>query len=260
VSTPELRALVTGASAGIGEAFARALRAQGEKLVLVARRAERLEALARELGGPESVAVIAADLATPGAVETLAAELERRALVVDTLVNNAGVGHTGRFVDEPPERILGMMDLNNRAAVEMTRRFVPGMVARKRGVVINVVSTAAFQPVPYMSIYAATKSFLLSFTEALAFELRGSGVRVQALCPGLTATEFQSVAGTDKVAFNRTAAQTPAEVVAESLAGLARGRERVVSGWRNRATLAAQSLVPQSVAKFVAGKLFEPKA
>lgn len=257
-SSPDLRALVTGASAGIGAAFARALRARGEKLILVARRGERLESMAKELGGPEAVATIPMDLTEPGAAERLAGEIEKRGLAVDILVNNAGVGHTGRFLEEPEDRILGMLDLNNRVAVELTRRLVPGMLARRRGVVINVVSTAAFQPVPYMTVYAATKAFLLSFTEGLAHELTGSGVRVQALCPGLTATEFQAVAGTDKVAFNRTGAQTPDRVVAESLAGLDRGRLRVVAGWRNRATLAVQRFLPESLARTVAGKLFEP--
>lgn len=259
MASGDLRALVTGASAGIGAAFARALRARGERLILVARRADRLEALAAELGGSDHVAVVAADLSRPEAVAGLATTLEARGLVVDTLVNNAGVGHTGRFVEEPEERILAMLDLNVRAAVLMTRRFVPGMVARKRGTLINVVSTSAFQPVPYMSTYAASKSFLLSFTDGLAFELRGTGVRVQALCPGLTATEFQEVAGTDAVPFNKTTTQTPEAVVAESLAGLDRGRERVVSGWLNRATLAAQSLTPWRVSRFVAAKMFEPK-
>ncbi len=259
MAAADLRALVTGASAGIGAAFARALRARGERLILVARRVDRLEALAAELGGSEYVAVVAADLAQPRAVAELAATLEARGLGVDTLVNNAGVGHTGRFVEEPEDRILAMLDLNVRATVLMTRRFVPGMVARKRGALINVVSTSAFQPVPYMSTYAASKSFLLSFTDGVAFELRGSGVRVQALCPGLTATEFQQVAGTDQVPFNKTTTQTPEAVVAESLAGLDRGKERIVTGWLNRATVAAQRLTPQSVSKYVAAKMFEPK-
>jgi short-subunit dehydrogenase len=259
MASPDLRALVTGASAGIGAAFARALRARGEKLVLVARRADRLEALARELGGAEHVAVVACDLAQANAVAELARTLDARGLRVDSLVNNAGVGHTGRFAEEPEDRILAMLDLNVRATVLMTRRFLPEMLARQRGSLINVVSTSAFQPVPYMSTYAASKSFLLSFTEGIAFEVRGSGVKVQALCPGLTATEFQQLAGTDQVPFNKTATQSPEAVVAESLAGLDRGRERVVTGWLNRATLTAQSFVPRSVSKLVAAKMFEPK-
>lgn len=249
---------MTGASAGIGAAFARALRARGEKLIVVARRAERLAELAKELGGPEAVAQVALDVAAPGAAERLAAEVGSRGLAVDWLVNNAGVGHTGRFAEEPEDRVLGMLDLNARAMVALTRRFLPGMLERRRGTVINVVSTAAFQPIPYMAVYAATKAFALSFTEALAEELRGTGVRVQALCPGLTATEFQEVAGTDKVAFNKTAAQTPDAVVAESLRGIERGRTRVISGFMNRATVSAQRFVPQALSRRIAGKLFEP--
>lgn len=253
-----MRSLVTGASSGIGAAFARALRRRGDELILVARRADRLEALARELGGPDVVAIVAADLTRPGAVEEIAERVDAQGLLVDTLVNNAGVGHTGRFLEEPPERILGMLDLNNRAAVAMTRRFVPGMVARKRGALINVVSTAAFQPVPYLAVYAASKAFLLSFTEGLATELIGSGVRVQALCPGLTATEFQQIAGTNRVPFNRTAAMLPEAVVAACLAGLDRGALRVVPGFLNRATIAAQRFLPQALVRQLGAKLFEP--
>ncbi len=253
-----MRSLVTGASSGIGAAFARALRKRGDKLILVARRAERLEALAAELGGPVAVAILPADLTEPGAVERIAKAIEAQGLVVDTLVNNAGVGHTGRFLEEPAERILGMLDLNNRAVVAMTRRFVPGMLERGQGTLINVVSTAAFQPVPYLTVYAASKAFLLSFTEGLATELAGTGVRVQALCPGLTTTEFQHVAGTDSVAFNKTAAATPEAVVAASLAGLDRGRLRVVPGFLNRVTLAAQRLLPEALVRKVVARLFEP--
>jgi short-subunit dehydrogenase len=254
----ELRALVTGASSGIGAAFARALRARGDKLILVARRGERLESLARELGGADAVATLPMDLTRKDAADKLAAFVEQRGFGVDVLINNAGAGHTGRFLEEPSERILGMLDLNNRAAVELTHRFVPGMLARKRGSLVNVVSTAAFQPVPYLTVYAATKAFLLSFTEGLATELAGTGVRVQALCPGLTATEFQQVAGTDKVAFNRTSSATPEEVVAESLRGLDAGRLRVVVGFQNRATLAAQRFLPQAVVRAIGAKLFAP--
>lgn len=258
MATPDLRALVTGASSGIGAAFARALRARGEKLILVARRAERLEAMAKELGGPDAVSTLPADLSLVGASGRLAEEVARRGLSVDTLVNNAGVGHTGRFLEESPERILGMLELNNRAAVELTRCFAPAMLERKRGTVINVVSTAAFQPVPYLTIYAATKAFLLSFTEGLASELSGTGVRVQALCPGLTATEFQELAGTDKVAFNKTGAMTPDQVVAASLRGLDRGQLRVIVGLQNRLVIGAQRFLPQAVVRAIGARLFAP--
>ena len=256
---PDLRALVTGASSGIGAAFARALRARGRRLVLVARRAERLAALAAELGGADAVASIPLDLTGTDAPARLERALSERGLGVDLLVNNAGVGHTGRFSEAPLARILEMVDLNLRSVVELTRRLLPGMLERRSGAIINVVSTSAFQPVPYLATYAATKAALLFFTEALAAELRGSGLRVQALCPGLTETEFQRVAGTDRVAFNKTPAATPEAVVAASLAALDRGRERVIVGWDNRLVAAAVRVAPRRLALAMAGRLFRPE-
>lgn len=253
-----LYALVTGASSGIGAAFARRLRQRGERLVLVARRADRLETLAEELGGPPVVETLPLDLTSPDGPARLERELAQRHLAIDLLVNNAGAGHTGRFAEEPLPRILEMIDLNSRSLVEVTRRVLPAMVARRRGRIVNVVSTAAFQPLPYMAIYGATKAFVLSFSEALAVELAGSGIVVQALCPGLTTTEFQQVAGTDRVLFNKTAAMTPDAVAAASLAALDRGRLRVVVGWHNRLTVFAQRLVPQSLVRLVAARLFRP--
>lgn len=254
-----MRALVTGASSGIGEAFARALRARGRRLVLVARRAERLETLAGELGGADAVLAVPLDLTSPHAGERLQQELQRRGLEVDLLVNNAGVGHTGPFLQEPPARIEAMIDLNVRAVVDLTRRFVPGMVARGGGGVINVVSTSAFQPVPYLAVYGASKVFLLSFTEALATELRGTGVRVQALCPGLTESEFHHTAGTDKVLFSRTATMTAGAVVERSLRALHQGRLRVVPGWQNRLVAGAQRFLPRGLVRAVAAQLFRPR-
>jgi len=257
--SPELRALVTGASSGIGAAFAKGLRAHGERLVLVARRADRLEALAAELGGETVAATIPLDLVAAGAASRLESELNRRGLAVDTLVNNAGFGDTGLFHERPLERALGMIDLNVRATVELTRRFLPAMVGRRRGAVVNVVSTSAFQPVPFLNVYAASKAFVLSFTESLATELAGTGVRIQALCPGLTATEFQAVAHTDRVAFNRTRAMTPEKVVEASLRALDRGRLTVIPGLDNWATAKVQTFVPRSVVRRVAGELFRPR-
>jgi short-subunit dehydrogenase len=255
----DLRALVTGASSGIGAAFARALRARGARLALVARRADRLAALASELGGSDGAEAFPFDLTEADAPARLERALAERGMVVDLLVNNAGLGHTGRFAEAPLPRILEIVDLDLRALVELTRRFLPGMLERGRGGIINVVSTAAFQPVPYLAAYAASKAAVLSFSEALAAELRGSGVRVQTLCPGLTATEFQSVAGTDRVAFNRTPAVTPETVVAESLAGFDRGRDRVIVGWNNRLVAAAVRVAPRWLARELAGRLFRPE-
>jgi uncharacterized protein len=256
----DLRALVTGSSSGIGAAFARALRSRGEKLILVARREDRLRRLAAELGGEAVAAVVPMDLAEPGAAERVMGEVEARGLTVDFLVNNAGVGHTGAFIEEPLGRIRGMIDLDVRALVELSRLVLPGMVARGRGRLINVVSTASFQPVPFLNVYGACKVFVLSFTEALATELKGSGVQVQALCPGLTRSEFQEVAGTDQVRFNRTAAMEPERVVAISLRGLDRGRLRVVTGWQNRMMASLQRVAPSALSRWVAGELFRPAA
>jgi hypothetical protein len=251
-------ALVTGASSGIGAAFARALALRGQRLILVARRAERLASLARELGGEERATAIPLDLAASDAGARLEKAVGERGLAVDLLVNNAGVGDTGRFHDRPLDRALEMVDLNTRAMVELTRRFLPAMLDRRRGAIINVVSTSAFQPVPFLTVYAASKAFALSFTEGLAVELEGTGVRVQALCPGLTATEFQERAHTDKVRFNRTSAMTPEAVVTASLRGLDRGRIVVVAGLRNRMAVAAQAFVPRAVVRRVAADLFRP--
>jgi short-subunit dehydrogenase len=234
------------------------LRARGRRLVLVARRADRLAALARELGGAE-VLPLPLDLTEPDAGARLQEELDRKGIFVDLLVNNAGVGHTGRFLSEPPDRVAAMIDLNVRAVVDLTRRLVPAMVARKTGAVVNVVSTSAFQPVPYLAVYAASKAFALSFTEALADELRGTGVRVQALCPGLTESEFHRTAGTDKVLFTRTAMMTAPAVVERSLRALDRGTLRVVPGWQNRVMASVQAFVPRSLVRTVAGRLFRPR-
>ena len=256
----DLRALVTGASSGIGAAFARALRARGERLVLVARREDRLAALVQELGGAEAVAAVPADLADLGGPGRLQTEIERRGWVADALINGAGFGDTGPFHEAPMERLTGMIDLNARAVVELTRRFLPGMIERRRGRIVNVVSNGAFQPVPFLAVYAATKSLVLSFTEALATELRGTGVRVQALCPGLTDTEFFEAARTGKALLvNRLPRMSPEEVVAFSLRALDRGGLRVVPGFPNRLLAAVVRVAPRSLARRVAAQLYRPR-
>jgi short-subunit dehydrogenase len=251
-------ALVTGASSGIGAAFARALHRQGERLVLVARRSDRLEALAAELGGRHEV--IAADLAAPGAAGRLLEAVESRGLAVDLLVNNAGLGHTKAFADQPIEAVRSMLDLNVRALTELTHAVLPGMRSRGRGRIVNVASNAAFQPVPYLTVYAATKAYVLSFTEGLAEELRGSGIEVQALCPGVTATEFLEVAGTHHgLLVNRLPMMTAEQVVRASLDGLGRRRLRVVVGLPNRLLgFLTQRLAPRGLARRVAARLYRP--
>ena len=222
----------------------------------MARREERLRALAAELGG--EVQVIREDLASEGGPQRVFDVVVARGLAVDVLVNNAGVGHTGPFHQEPLAAVEGILDLNARAAMLLTRLFLPAMVERRQGFVVNVISTSAFQPVPYLAVYGASKAFLLSLTEALATELQGTGVVVQALCPGLTATEFQGVAGTDRVPFNRTGSMTPAAVVAASLRALERGRLRVVPGLSNRLTAALVPFTPGWLVRRIGAKLFQP--
>jgi short-subunit dehydrogenase len=259
---PDLRAVVTGASSGIGAAYARALRARGERVVLVARRADRLAALARELGGEPHALVEPLDLAVAGAAQALEKELDGRGIAVDLLVNSAGLGHTAPFDEQRAEAIRAMLDVNVRALVELVRTFLPGMRARRRGRIVNVASNAAFQPVPYLTVYAASKSFVLSFTEGLAEELRGSGVRVQALCPGITATEFLDVAETHEgLLVTRMPMMTAEAVVEASLGGLDRGRVLVVAGWPNRLLgFVVQRLAPRGLARRVAAQLYKPPA
>jgi uncharacterized protein len=255
----QARALITGASSGIGVAFARALKARGDRVVLVARRRERLEALAAELG-EDGPSVLVADLAQPDGAKHLSAEVARRGFEIELLVNNAGLGHTARFQEQPTDRITSMLDVNVRAVVDVTREFLPGMIERGRGRIINVASTAAFQPVPFLTVYAATKAFVLSFSEGLATELEGTGVSVQALCPGLTQTEFLEVAETHTqgLLVSRMPAMTAGQVVRASLRGLDRGRVRVVPGASNRALAAIQGLVPRSWVRKVAAALYRP--
>jgi short-subunit dehydrogenase len=256
------RTLVTGASSGIGAEFARALRRRGESVVLVARRQDRLAALCSELGGEPGAVAIAADLAREGAADELREQLDDRGLAVDGLVNCAGLGLTGPFASQPKAVIRAMCDVNVRAVVELTRAFLPPMLERRRGRIVNVASNAAFQPIPYLGVYAATKAFVLSFTEALGEEVRGTGIQVQALCPGVTATEFLDVSETGgDLRVRRLPMMTPRQVVEASLDGLERGRLRVVVGLSNRVLgFLAQRLAPGRLARCVAGYLYRPRA
>jgi len=253
-------ALVTGASSGFGAAFARKLRARGHLVVLVARRTDRLLALQKELGGEEAAVVVTADLAAAGGSASLLKDLEARGLEIDVLVNNAGFGLTTPFLEQPLARVREMIDLNVAAVVELTLGLLPGMVKRGRGAVINVSSIAAFQPVPYMGVYAATKAFILSFTEAIAHEVKGTGVTLQALCPGPTVTEFLEVSKTHSGLLVRKLPMLGVDDVVEaSLRGLDRRKLRVIPGFANWILDPLVRVFPRGVTRSVTAELFKPK-
>src|SRR3954452_6311106 len=244
--------LVTGASSGIGAAIAQELASRGHSLALVARREERLQTLATELTSTHGVAVevIAADLGEPAGRDRVADELRGRGRVVDVLVNNAGFGHQGDFATSPRERMLEMVNINVETVVDLTSRFLPGMVDRGRGSIINIASTAAFQPLPGSAVYAATKSFVLSFSEAIRTELRGTGVTVTAVCPGPVRTEFTEVAGFAGVEDRTPSAvwMAPEDIAKHAVDGAVHDRRVVVPGALNRATALAGQHSPRALA------------
>lgn len=251
-------ALVTGASAGIGKAIAEQLAAAGAHLVLTARRTERLAALASDLTSKHrtKIEVFGADLAHPGAAREIYAFTTGKGIDVELLVNNAGFGAYGSVHDIPEDRLLEMIQVNCSAVVELTRRYIPAMVERRHGDIMIVASTAAFQPVPFISAYAATKAFDLIFAEGIAEEVRPFGVRVSALCPGSTDTEFQEVAQQPDRAFRF--AETAEKVARVGLEGLARGETCVISGTRNRWMVRAERLAPRSFVARMAAKVMGP--
>lgn len=219
--------------------------------MLVARRRDRLDALAAET---KRAHVHVLDLAAPQAVQKLVEEVEARGLTVSTLINNAGSGLAGRFADLPLERQLGMIDLNVRALVELTHLVLPGMRARGRGAILNVASTGAFQAGPGFGIYFASKAFVLSFTEALHQELKGTGVKISALCPGPTRTEFGEVAGVTTAAFDRFSADAPG-VVAAGLEGLARGKAVIIPGFANKFSAQSSRILPRAAMRRIIASL-----
>ena len=253
------RALVTGASAGIGAVFARELAKRGADLVLVARSEQKLAALADELSSSYGVTadVATADLAKPSAAAALAESLRARDLQIDILVNNAGFGLFATVHEGDPVVLADMVRLNVEALVGLTREFLPGMVERDRGAIINVGSTAGFQPVPYMAVYGATKAFVVSFTEALWAETRSTGVRVTALCPGATDTEFFDVAGEDAQVGRRI---SPERVVQAAFRALDRRSSTVVTGGLESWILTNSSrLAPRQLVARIAERTMRPK-
>ena len=244
--------LITGASAGLGVEFARQLSARGRRLVLVARRGDRLQSLARLIGNARTVAM---DLAATGSAERLVRNIAAAGEQVELLVNNAGYGLHGRFAELDADRQREMIDLNCGTLTDLCRAVAPDMIERRSGGILNVASTAAFQPGPGMAVYFATKAYVLHFTEALHAELKPHGVHVTALCPGPTRTEFFDVAGlTGNGLFDRIAMDA-VPVVRAGLKGLERNRAIVVPGLINKATAQSSRVAPRALVRRIAGAL-----
>jgi len=240
--------LITGASSGIGEEFARQLAAEGHDLVLVARSEKALHELCDSLMLKHHIMAhyIVADLTEDRADERLYAETERHEFEIEWLINNAGFGSYGDFAKLPLDHELRMIDLNVRALVALTHRYLPAMRERKSGKIINVSSAAGFQPIPFMSTYAATKAFVNSFSEAIAEENRPFGVQVLAVCPGSTKTNFFKAANMKKP-ITVKGQQTAEEVVATALRAVKSGRTRIVSGFTNDLVSRVVSVVPNAL-------------
>jgi len=251
-------ALITGASAGIGWALAEELAAGGTNLVLTARRADRLEKLAGELSAKHKVEtrVVVADLTKAQGPEEIFAFTSDKKIEIEMLVNNAGFGAFGYAHEIPPGTMAEMIQVNCTAVVHLTRLYLPGMVARKSGYVLIVASTAAFQAVPFNSVYAATKGFDLLFAEGVAEEVRSSGVKVCALCPGPTTTEFQQVANQPDRVFK--VAETAEKVARVGLEGLTKGKSYVISGAMNRLMMEAERLAPRRFVTHMAANMMRP--
>ncbi len=249
------RVLVTGASGGLGESFARALAANGSDLVLAARSGDKLTSLAQQLHAEHGVdiAVLVTDLSAPGAGTKVYADASADG-AIDVVVNNAGFAIHGDVADNNADELTQEVALNVATIVDLTRAALPDMLSRHRGAIINVGSTAAFQPLPGMAVYAATKSFVLSFSQALAAECKGTGVEVLAVCPGPVDTGFFDRAGIHDRTFGKAA--NPEDVVAAALASLGR-RAVVIPGARNRATAFGARVLPRRFITRIAARIVE---
>jgi short-subunit dehydrogenase len=254
-------ALVTGASAGIGQALAEELAAGGANLVLTARRKERLEELAQRLAEKHKIQtqVFAADLAETTAPQKIFAFTKAKGMEVELLINNAGFGRYGEFHTAEIPRLLEMVQVNCSAVVHLTRLYLPEMVARRRGDVMILASTASFQSVPYLSTYAATKAFDLLFAEGLAEEMRPYGIRVCALCPGPTVSEFSEVAGQTHITSAMRSRETAEKVARTGLRALAAGKSYVISGTGNYLGTHAQRLAPRRMVSRIVAGMFRPE-
>lgn len=242
--------VITGASAGLGVDFARQYAAKGHRLVLVARRKDRLEELASELGNARALAL---DLSTGDAADRLIADLEAHGEHCDTLINNAGFGLVGKFAALSGKQQRQMIDLNCGALTELAHAVLPGMLARKQGGILNVASVASFQPGPGMAVYFATKAYVLSFSEALHEEVKPDGVHVSALCPGPTSTEFGDVAGFGGNKAVESMAAQPGPVVEAGIKGLEANKAVVVPGFSNKVSAQSHRFLPRSTIRKIVG-------
>lgn len=252
--------LITGASDGIGHELAKLFAGDGHDLILVARDERRLATVASEIGALHGVRVdyLVNDLSTADGARQLFGEVEARRVPVDVLVNNAGVGAYGLFADTDLDRELRMMQLNMGSVTVLTKLLLPQMLERRRGRILNVASMAAFQPGPLMAVYYATKAYVLSFSEALADELRDSGVMVSVLCPGPTRSSFQRSAGMNASKLFRFGVMDASEVAVTAYRGFKRGKTTIVPGFSNKLSVFGVRLLPRKLAPMIVRRLQEP--
>lgn len=250
-------ALITGASSGIGLELAELFAADGNNVVLVARSEDKLNALAERLRQTHSIqaTVIACDLSKPTAVDELCQQLSQRSLSVDTVVNNAGFGALGKFAELTVDRQTDMVMVNVVALTRLTRQLLPSMIKRGRGGILNVGSTAAYQAGPNMSVYYATKAYVLSFTEGLREELSGSGIHVTVLAPGPTETGFGEDSGMGKFDFFKSTAMSSEAVAKAGYEGYRGNKDVVIPGWRNRLMVTSVGFLPRFATRKIVSKL-----
>jgi len=250
--------LITGASTGIGTSFAEALAKRNHNLVLVARSEDKLHALGKRLSEAHGITahVFAQDLSKPDSAEKVVQYCDEKHVQIDLLINNAGFGMMGEFATHDVSRLEQMVTLNVLTVMKLSRLFATKFVERKSGGIINVASTAAFQPVPNMAVYAATKAFVLSFSEAIAFELKEKGVRVMALCPGGTDTPFFDNANYERSKL-MIPLEKPEDVVKTCIEGYEQGETVVVSGAMNKLMVNSSRFVPRGIVTAIAGSIFK---
>jgi len=259
MATKSQTALITGASAGIGRELAKLFAKGGYSVVLAARNGARLDQFADELQRQFTISVkaFALDLGSASAPQFLFDQVERETIGIDVLVNNAGYGKLGAFADVPLEESLGQIELNITALTHLTKLFLGPMLERKSGKILNVASTAGFQPGPLMAVYYATKAYVISFSEALANELSGSGVTVTCLCPGATDTEFQKRAGTEETLLFKLRPMTAKAVAHDGYRALMKGKPLVISGLKNWLLAESLRISPRRVVTAVSRRLIE---